>query len=282
MIALCEWCIEHTARKIWYLEPKNHRLGTLNRFQRFWDFNVDMGILYGTIDNIAEKTKPWGFPKKQFMDIYAKRIHGGQVVASLDEALNVLDISQDVYLTYCTCRHSTHEDHPKLNKCLLLNNDAEQARRWDGKAKLKGKPKIGTFVDPEEAREIVIESRNNQNCFQTILWKWPPRVACLCNCDQYCASWWAPEITWGQLSSFKRSEVVNLSACDNCGKCTEVCHKHAIALNETGPKVDSEACLGCGLCVENCHKHVFNLEPREVIYDRQLGRTINLRDEKLK
>ncbi|MHA2305190.1 MAG: ATP-binding protein [Candidatus Hodarchaeales archaeon] len=276
---MCKWCVEHTARKVWYLEPENHKLGTLNRFHRFWDWNIDMGILYGTIDNISEKKKPWKFPKKQFFDMYAKRIHGGQLVASLDEALDVLELSQDVYQTYCTCRHSTHEEHPKLYKCLLLNNDAEQARRWDGKAKLKGKPKIGKFIDPEDAREIIIDSRKYENCFQTILWKWPPRVACLCNCDQYCASWWAPEIAWGQLPSFKRSTIDNPDACDECGICKKSCYKNAISLTDSGPKIDVESCIGCGLCVENCHVNVFTLESREVIYDRQQGSFVNLIDE---
>lgn len=279
MISLCQWCLEHTARKVWYLNPDNHSVGTLNRFHRFWDWHIDMGILYGTIDNIAEKTKPWGFPKKQFMDFYAKRIHGGQVTTSLDEALNVLDMSEDVYLSYCTCRHSTHEDHPKLFKCLLLNNDAEQARRFDAKAKLKGKPTIGEFIDPEDAREIVIESRQDRNCFQTVLWKWPPRVACLCNCDQYCATWWAQEIKWGQLPSIKRSKVVNPDACDQCGVCIDVCHKKSITLGENGPQIAKESCLGCGLCVENCSNDVLSLEPRELIFDRQHGKKVNLMEQ---
>ncbi len=276
MSNLCKWCVEHTARKVWYLESDNHQLGTLNRFQRFWDWNIDMGILYGTIDDISKKEKPWSFPKKQFFDMYAKRIHGGQLVASLDEALNVLELSQDVYLTYCTCRHSTHDEHPKLYKCLLLNNDAEQARRWDGKAKLKGKPTIGTFIDPEDAKDIVIESRKDNNCFQTVLWKWPPRVACLCNCDQYCASWWAPEIERGQLPSFKRSMVSNAEACDQCGKCIGVCHKQALHLTELGPVIDKNSCIGCGLCFETCDQKVFTLEPREKIFDRQSGKEVDL------
>jgi ferredoxin len=273
---MCLWCVEHTARKVWYLDESNHRLGTLNRIQRFWDWHIDMGILYGTIDNISEKEEPWGFPKRQFMNFYAKKIHGSQVVASLDEALKVLDLSNDVYLTYCTCRHSTHPDHPKLHKCLLLNNDAEQARRWDAKTKLKGKPTIGTFVDPEDAREIVINSRKEENCFQSVLWKWAPRVACLCNCDQYCASWWVPEIKWGQLPSFSRSKVNKRESCDHCGICLESCHKKAITLLEAGPQVDQEQCLGCGLCVEKCPKKIFVLEPRETIFDRQTGRVVDL------
>ena len=188
-------------------------------------------------------------------------------------------MSNDVYLTFCSCRHSTHSEHPKLFKCLLLNNDAEQARRWDAKAKIKGKPTIGTFVDPEEAIEIVIDSRKEEQCFQTVLWKWPPRVACLCNCDQYCASWWAPEIEWGQIPSFHRSKVVNRDKCDQCGICVNLCHKKALTLTENGPQIDSDKCLGCGLCVENCSQNVFELEPREVIFDRQIGKEVDLLSE---
>jgi len=60
---MCLWCVEHTARKVWYLNESNHRLGTLNRIQRFWDWHIDMGILYGTIDNISEKKNPGDFQK---------------------------------------------------------------------------------------------------------------------------------------------------------------------------------------------------------------------------
>ncbi|MFX0015488.1 MAG: ATP-binding protein [Candidatus Hermodarchaeota archaeon] len=277
---MCRWCVEHTARKIWYLEPVNHKLGTINRLQRFWDWYIDMGILYGTIDDISQKEKPWGFPKKNFYSFYAKRIHGGQVVASLKESLKILEMSQDLYLTYCSCRYSTHSEHPKLNKCILLNNDAEQARRWDGKAKLKGKPTIGTFIDINDARDIIVNSRKEEKCFQTVLWKWPPRVACLCNCDQYCASWWAPEIEWGRLPSFHRSRVANPDRCDKCGMCVNYCHKKALILNdESGPQIDQEKCLGCGLCVENCPQNVFTLVPRKAIYDRQIGKTVELISE---
>jgi hypothetical protein len=56
---MCLWCVEHTARKVWYLNESNHRLGTLNRIQRFWDWHIDMGILY----NISEKKNPGDFQK---------------------------------------------------------------------------------------------------------------------------------------------------------------------------------------------------------------------------
>ncbi|MFX0185413.1 MAG: 4Fe-4S binding protein, partial [Candidatus Hodarchaeota archaeon] len=57
---------------------------------------------------------------------------------------------------------------------------------------------------------------------------------------------------------------------------SKFCHKKTIALLETGPQVDQDQCIGCGLCVEKCPKEVFILEPREIIFDRQIGKIVDL------
>lgn len=86
-----------------------------------------------------------------------------------------------------------------------------------------------------------------------------------------------PEIDWGQLPSFYQSSVINVDACDKCGICVNFCHKKALTLDdESGPQLDEEKCLGCGLCVENCPHDVFDLIPREVIFDRQIGKQVDL------
>ncbi|MHA1975089.1 MAG: hypothetical protein ACTSW1_19040 [Candidatus Hodarchaeales archaeon] len=80
-----------------------------------------MGILYCTIEILADKNKLWGFPHKQFMDFYTKKNHGGQVVSSLEESLKMLDLIDDTCLTYCTCRKSMHDD-PEETKDFVISS----------------------------------------------------------------------------------------------------------------------------------------------------------------
>ncbi len=51
---------------------------------------------------------------------------------------------------------------------------------------------------------------------------------------------------------------VNANSCVQCGKCIEVCPRHAIDLHETYVQINEE-CGGCGLCIEPCKKDAIEL-----------------------
>jgi ferredoxin len=51
---------------------------------------------------------------------------------------------------------------------------------------------------------------------------------------------------------FPAPGVYEISLCDQCGACAEVCPVEAIEAENGVYLVDAETCIGCGECVEAC------------------------------
>ncbi len=196
---------------------------------------------------------------KAFYNYFAKNYLGGQVVTSLDDMNQVLDLAEDIYVSYCSCKKSAGggEDY----RCLFLNHNA----RFQRKKQIKGKaPEQGRFIELDEAKEMVVDYRRKGH-YGTVLWGLRPKVDCICNCDQYCAGLYTPEIRWGLLPSFTTSVVVNADECDpDCTICQNVCHAKAILKPEGHQvtSVDQDKCIGCNLCIEKCPYTVCDQRPR--------------------
>ncbi|MDL2233300.1 aldo/keto reductase [Ruminococcaceae bacterium OttesenSCG-928-L11] len=47
--------------------------------------------------------------------------------------------------------------------------------------------------------------------------------------------------------------------CIKCGKCMEMCHNNAIAMEETGARIIKENCLTCGYCVDACPQFIIRM-----------------------
>lgn len=283
---MCKYCFEHT-RKAWYLQKESYdiRSGRFlkilpGRFRELWyDFYSPklQGFVDGATTDIAESggvnRKPFTGLKKAFYNYFTRNFLGGQVVTSLDEMMQVLDNAQDVYLSYCSCKKSAGGGEDL--RCIFLNHNATFNRKKHMKDKGQGR-----YIDLDEAREMIIEKRKLGH-YGTVLWGLRPKVDCICNCDQYCAGLYTPEIRWGLLPSFSISQVVNPDRCDpDCDICLQTCYAKAIDKKPGNQitSIEQEKCIGCNLCVERCPNGVFESTPRKIYYDAAIGKKVEMKE----
>jgi pyruvate formate lyase activating enzyme len=55
--------------------------------------------------------------------------------------------------------------------------------------------------------------------------------------------------------------------CNKCGKCLELCNAGALALDDTGLKINRRLCNNCGRCVEVCNPQALKMLGKEMSVD---------------
>ncbi|TFF98914.1 MAG: hypothetical protein EU541_06355 [Promethearchaeota archaeon] len=275
---MCQYCLKHS-NKVWYLEKDSYDINSGNFMKilpgkvRKWFYDFISSQLDNIVDSqtesIGTENEPYTGLMRWFFNYFAKNIIGGQVVPSFHDALKVIDMGDDFFLHYCSCKRGAGggDDY----RCIFINHNAHRQRKMSTVNKDKGR-----FIDKDEARNILREHRR-KGLFHTVMWGMRPKVSCICNCDHYCAGLYVPEIRWGLLPSIKVSRVKNRDNCEpDCNICLETCYPKAIVKDEKEKiiKVDQTKCIGCHLCIENCPKGVFEFEPRRIYYDVITGKTI--------
>jgi Pyruvate/2-oxoacid:ferredoxin oxidoreductase delta subunit len=280
-IGMCQKCFEHT-RKIWYLQKESFDIQS-GRFLKilpgrvrelFYNFYLPRMETFfeGTAAEINQQSgdrKPYTGLKKWQYNYFSKNLLGGQVCGRIEDTLKVLNMAEDVFLTFCSCKKGGGGGVD--NRCLYLNHNARITR----KMKVADH---GRFIDKDEAREIILERRKSGH-YSYIEWGLRPKVDCICNCDGYCAGISVPEIIWGQIPSMEVVVVSQPERCDpDCLACIVTCHAKAITKPPKMPvqKIDPMICKGCNLCVERCPYNVFESRPRKLYYDAMLGKKIEM------
>ena len=56
----------------------------------------------------------------------------------------------------------------------------------------------------------------------------------------------------------KDSYEIDLTSCNSCGKCSEVCPYNAIDNSGDKPVIIQSKCVGCGKCSDVCPKDAIN------------------------
>jgi Pyruvate/2-oxoacid:ferredoxin oxidoreductase delta subunit len=122
-------------------------------------------------------------------------------------------------------------------------------------------------LDKEQAKSMVADWRA-KGAWQSVGWLWDANVIWVCNCDEHCVAYRAPEVVWGGIPSFVVSTLAQPSACNACGECAEWCKHRALSFDDRGiAAVDPARCKGCGLCIEHCPTDALAFEPRQTTYD---------------
>ena len=78
---------------------------------------------------------------------------------------------------------------------------------------------------------------------------------CMLNCV-YCCN---PE-----SQKFQSQLSFDVSKCNGCAKCTDVCPENAIFTDESNIKVDFTFCSACGKCVDECPENAFRIYGNEM------------------
>lgn len=270
---MCLSCEEHVVQKLWYLDPKAHLSKGL--LQDAVDkFMYEVVVLPG-LRSLA-KRQPYGLERwsgiqKSLWDWITKSLHSFQVLPDAESAFKVVDLANEIGLSTCACAEVLDPEHPKIFRCIGLNNAA--------RITFKDLPQPFEYLTKEKAKETIVHWRE-KGCYQTVGWRLGPNVTWLCNCDQACGCHRAPELEWGQIPSFFVNALVSPKDCDGCGICAMWCHREgALSFDKNGTvEIDQGLCRGCGLCIEHCPKKVLGFVPREVYYDVTSLRKVRLPD----
>jgi NAD-dependent dihydropyrimidine dehydrogenase PreA subunit len=270
---MCLSCEEHVVQRLWYLEEQSHISSGM--LTDAIDRIMYPGIVLPGLRSIKKRqpysTEHWAGVSRILMDWIAKSIHGFQVLPDLESTFKVIDLSNEIGLSICTCRKILSPDQPEAWKCIGLNNAARITFKHDAQP--------FRVITKEEAKQLVAE-RREAGCFQSVGWRLGPNVTWVCNCDEYCGCHRTPEIEWGMIPSFFVSDLVKPESCDGCQVCTQSCHRGAIGFDTNGwAVIDAALCLGCGQCVEHCPNQALALVPRKVYFDVVTRRRVELPDE---
>lgn len=268
---MCKECAEH-AKKAWYLDEKNHSLESQGVVKDLLNWKIldflDISAKVMFSKNTSSRLNP---VIANFLDSFAKNVHGGQVIHDLQIVFELIDMAKDIGVSYCICKIGAVPQEQLDFKCILLNSYARIMR--------KDHPDRIKFITKEEAKRLVVE-RRKQGCYQSVFWGANPNVSILCNCDQNCGGLKFEQLVWTQVPAFSRIDVVNQSKCEKCESCVKVCYVGALKIGLKGVEVDAEKCRGCGLCKDRCpEKKVLDFVPRETYYDPALKRKVDRRIE---
>ncbi len=267
---MCLTCGAHVTERLWYLESEKHRIRSLGLLRDLVGQNIDSLVLAGL--HIIRKKQPYGPDRlnsisRSLLDWFALTVHGTQVLPDLDSALQVIERANELALIPCPCRRVLAPELPPAWKCIGLNLAARVYFRHQAQNPVRA-------ISKEEAREIVATWRG-QGAMQSAGWLWDANVIWLCNCDQYCGSHRAYELTWGMVPSFVVSHLLRPEQCQGCQECARWCLRPgALSFGPDGRVIVDEAlCRGCGLCIEHCPNSALGFVPRKTFYD-VLTRTI--------
>jgi ferredoxin len=275
---MCTTCGKHNAEGIWYLEEERHRIRSLGRFRDIVSNKLNPLITVGL--KLVRRKQPdyqgsrMGFVSRGVLDWFAKTLHGMQFLPDADSAFAAIDMANELALVPCLCRRAMDPDDPPVYRCIAMNIATQIYFRPN--MKVDARP-----IDKEQAKQLVVEWRK-KGAWQSVGWLWDANVIWVCNCDEHCVAYRAPEVVWGGIPSFVVSTVARPSECTGCLECGSWCKHGALSFDQNDiAEVDADKCKGCGLCIENCPTDALAFAPRQTYYDIRTKSIKSLGDHKV-
>jgi len=172
-----------------------------------------------------------------------KSVESGKAqVLAPENVKDIIDNSQKLAVTKCTCRTTMKKCDAPVEVCLQVNRGAEYTiERGSGRE-----------VDKAEALDIIKQSQEAGLVHVTMNKSGIGHF--ICNCCGCCCQSFTLLISEGlplcDPSRFRPH--VDLELCSSCGDCEDRCWFGAIEVGDEGAQVIEEQCLGCGQCAIGC------------------------------
>ncbi len=189
------------------------------------------------------------------------KYHFGQVI-TLDEALDMMDITYPIGLMQCICRRETRGmmNKGEANYCFSLGVGLYKWERWP--ETFRGL----TFLSVNEAKEHL--KHFNKKGFVHSLWTFNvPYVGGICNCEYPVCQGIRGRLDYGVESIILKGEYCAqpvFENCTGCGYCLRYCQFGAMsmALSRNKIAIDMKRCFGCGQCEKHCPNAAIKLVER--------------------
>ncbi len=166
----------------------------------------------------------------------------------------VLNGPPDVVVHECGCRHARAQHCEPTQVCMLIGKPFTDFV-------LEHHPDTSRRLSQVEALELLCQEHERGHLhsvwFKDVLMD---RMYALCNCCKCCCGGIETMVKYGtpMIASSGYVAQVDVSKCEACGKCENVCPFGAVKTRDHST-VTWEKCMGCGVCVTQCPQHAVSL-----------------------
>jgi len=261
---MCLECGKHNSDNAWYLDEEKHRIKSLGLAKdiiaQHLNPLITVGLKFVRLKQPDYVNTKMNVVSRNLLSWSAKTLHGMQFLPNIEAAYNIIDMSNDLALMPCLCRKAMDPDDPPVMRCIAMNIAVKIYEKEDKNLEIQR-------ISKDKAKELVRKWRK-KGAWQSVGWLWDANVIWVCNCDEHCVAYRAPEAAWGGIPSFMIATVGKPSACVGCRECMAKCKHQGIYFGEDDKvRVNPDKCKGCGLCIETCENQVLVFEPRQTYYD---------------
>jgi ferredoxin len=179
---------------------------------------------------------------------------GKQQILDADSADLIINQSEKLAVTNCTCRLIAQKCDQPLEVCIQVNNSARYAID-------RG---TGREIDKEEALSLLRKSE--ESGLVHVAMNKMGSGHFICNCCGCCCQTFPLLISEGlELCDPSRfAAQIDAESCTSCETCHDRCYFNALETVKEGDeeytRVLEEKCMGCGLCLTTCPSEAITLK----------------------
>lgn len=161
-------------------------------------------------------------------------------------------------LNVCQCRQSYRfggrecERAAPEDGCLIFGSFTEGLTE-EGKGRKVSGAEMSDIVADRWEKNLVFMAANVS----------PDSPNAICTCCDCCCHYIEAVKLYGAGASMAPPHFhadVDVSACDDCGLCVEVCNTAAHTFQDDSHVFDADQCIGCGLCVDQCSAEAIRMK----------------------
>ncbi|MCP4716662.1 MAG: 4Fe-4S dicluster domain-containing protein [Deltaproteobacteria bacterium] len=270
---MCEFCTKHGDGKIWYKNAANYAQDLLSDLKRrsyienFFQTTIGDGFkTLGRLEALYRRKGRLPAAVTQAMVAQAKIEHFGQVLP-LEEIRELMLKAATVVRMPCACRWAAHTKEVRCCYAISYGPEAwyeDIDMSYFGTAGNEGLE----FLSAEEALSQMV-AMEPDGAIHTIWTMLTPFIGAVCNCrlEDCLAMRTLSGIKVELMARAEHVAVVDLTRCNGCGLCADVCQFNAIEAfslqGENRARITPYNCFGCGLCRRQCPTDAIKLHLRQ-------------------